>query len=90
MDDRYNYASPLTGHQDPVPNSDAARLRLDSPSWHLGASRVYIRMWCCELCWVQGQARSAVGRSLKCLSRRWHGYAHKLKVDGWLGLEVWC
>jgi hypothetical protein len=43
MDDRYNYASPLTGHQDPVPNSDAARLRLDSPSWHLGASRVYIQ-----------------------------------------------
>jgi hypothetical protein len=32
MDDRYNYASPLTGHQDPVPNSDAARLRLDSPA----------------------------------------------------------
>jgi hypothetical protein len=29
MDDRYNYASPLTGHQDLVPNSDAARLRLD-------------------------------------------------------------
>jgi hypothetical protein len=33
MDDRYNYASPLTGHQDPVPNSDAARLRLDSPTY---------------------------------------------------------
>jgi hypothetical protein len=28
------------------------------------AGRCAAYMWCCELCWVQGQARSAVGRSL--------------------------
>jgi hypothetical protein len=28
----YSYASLLAGHQDPIPNSDATRLRLDSPT----------------------------------------------------------
>ena len=33
--DRRDDASLLTGHQDPSPNSDAARLRLDSPAFLL-------------------------------------------------------
>src|SRR5712692_1908392 len=36
----------LAGHQDLAPNSDAARLCLDRPSWHLGA--YLIDGVCCE------------------------------------------
>jgi hypothetical protein len=43
MDKGRESASLLTGHQDHTPNSDAARLRLDHPSWHLGASHVLLR-----------------------------------------------
>jgi hypothetical protein len=61
MDDRYNYASPLTGHQDPVPNSDAARLRLDSPTLAI-PSFFFSRTGYPLVCYHRGRAQVPISR----------------------------